>query len=94
MLTSSALRRLEATLMFGPAAEVFVFLCFLLQLLNTVDATVGDVSGLHDKLDRKKKVSPFSPRYPNVSKSFEAQMTNDCCALIKVVCFVTLSVSH
>jgi len=33
-------------------------LCFCaLQLLSTADASTGDVSGLHDKLDRKKKVT-------------------------------------
>lgn len=36
-----------------------VSLCVFLQLLSTVDASTSDVSGLHDKLDRKKKVSAF-----------------------------------
>lgn len=38
----------------------YVFLCFLLQLLSTVDESTSDVSGLHDKLDRKKKVTTFN----------------------------------
>lgn len=71
--------------MFGRAAEIF--LCFLLQLLSTVDATVSDVSGLHDKLDRKKKVGPFSPRVTQTSQRAVSKLK-----LVKVVCFVTLSV--
>lgn len=31
----------------------------VLQLLSTVDASTGDVCGLQDKLDRKKKVTLF-----------------------------------
>lgn len=33
-----------------------VVVCLLVQLLSTADASTSDVSGLHDKLDRKKKV--------------------------------------
>lgn len=41
----------------GSASDGRVFV--LLQLLITVDASTSDVSGLHDKLDRKKKVGAF-----------------------------------
>ncbi|XP_072292612.1 kinesin-like protein KIF11 [Eucyclogobius newberryi] len=41
------------------------------QLLNTVDASTNDVSGLHDKLDRKKKVEQHNQQ---IQQSFAQRM--------------------
>ncbi|XP_051815656.1 kinesin-like protein KIF11 [Acanthochromis polyacanthus] len=41
------------------------------QLLSTVDASTSDVSGLHDKLDRKKKVEQHNSR---MQQTFAQQM--------------------
>ncbi|TMS04412.1 Kinesin-like protein KIF11 [Larimichthys crocea] len=41
------------------------------KLLSTVDATVSDVSGLHDKLDRKKKVEQHNSE---IQQSFSERM--------------------
>ncbi|XP_070772081.1 kinesin-like protein KIF11 [Enoplosus armatus] len=41
------------------------------QLLSTVDASTGDVSGLHDKLDRKKKVEQHNSQ---IQQSFSQRM--------------------
>lgn len=41
------------------------------QLLNTVDSSTSDVSGLHDKLDRKKKVEEHNQQ---IQQSFAQRM--------------------
>ncbi|KAK9541282.1 hypothetical protein VZT92_001339 [Zoarces viviparus] len=41
------------------------------QLLSTVDASTGDVSGLHEKLDRKKKVEQHNSE---IQQSFSQRM--------------------